>query len=152
MPTTYTPATGTPPVASYELPNDGEGVSFASLMTAIIEPLADGIAYLAANIGAAALLKPYTWTGVIFHLFSVLTVAKPSSCTFNGDRPYGRRVKAALQWDVRTNISDSEPLFTITSRSHVEKLNFDAVREHAGLCIKDLDGFACSSLNGVFHF
>jgi len=63
MPTTYTPPTSTPPETSYELPNDGEEISFASLMTAILEPLAYGIAYLGNNIAAGALAATNAWTG-----------------------------------------------------------------------------------------
>lgn len=62
MATTYTPATNVPPVANYVLPDDGEEISFASLMAAIVEPLADGIGYLAAHIATDALTLAYTWS------------------------------------------------------------------------------------------
>lgn len=63
MATTYTPATNVPPVANYVLPDDGEEISFASLMQAILEPLADGIGYLANNVAAGALAAVNAWTG-----------------------------------------------------------------------------------------
>lgn len=63
MATTYTPATNVPPVANYVLPDDGEEISFASFMQAVVEPLANGIGYLANNVAAGVLAATNAWTG-----------------------------------------------------------------------------------------
>lgn len=64
----YAPSTGTPPSSPVTLLDDGDSVTFASLMSGIIAPIWDGIFYLANHIGSAALTEflaggPYTWEG-----------------------------------------------------------------------------------------
>jgi len=61
MPEVFTPGTSTPPDLAYTLPLDGDNVSFASLMTAIIKPLATGLSYVANNVGSGALAGAWTW-------------------------------------------------------------------------------------------
>lgn len=64
----YVPDTTTPPSSPVTLLDDGDSVTFASLMSGIIAPIWDGIFYLANHIGSAALTEflaggPYTWEG-----------------------------------------------------------------------------------------
>ena len=69
MSSPYAPDTTTAPTSPVTVLNDGDSVTFASLMAGIIEPLWDGVFYLLNHIGADALTEllaggPYTWSGV----------------------------------------------------------------------------------------
>ena len=57
MSSPYAPDTTTAPTSPVTVLNDGDSVTFASLMAGIIKPLWDGVFYLANHIGSAALTK-----------------------------------------------------------------------------------------------
>jgi len=64
----YAPTTNVAPTSPVTILNDGDSVTYASLMTGIIKPIWDGIFYLANHIGSAALTEllaggPYAWAG-----------------------------------------------------------------------------------------
>lgn len=64
----YAPDTTTAPTSPVTLLDDGDSVTFASLMEGIIVPLWDGVFYLLNHIGGPALTEllaggPYTWQG-----------------------------------------------------------------------------------------
>lgn len=59
----YAPDTTTAPTSPVTVLNDGDNVTFASLMQGIIEPLWNGVFYLLNNLSAEVLSAPWTWTG-----------------------------------------------------------------------------------------
>ena len=72
MPEVFTPGTSTPPDLAYTLPIDGDTVSFETLCTDMIKPLATGLSYVANNVGAGAQAATNAWTGP--NTFSDITV------------------------------------------------------------------------------
>lgn len=77
MPTTYTPPTNVPPILAYTLPLDGNTVSFETLCDDMIKPLADGLSYVANNVGAGAQGANNAWTGA--NTFTDITVGTAHS-------------------------------------------------------------------------
>jgi hypothetical protein len=64
----YAPTTNVAPTSPVTLLDNGDSVTFASLMAGIVAPLWDGVFYLLNHIGGPALTEllaggPYTWQG-----------------------------------------------------------------------------------------